>query len=116
MEHLGIPLGPLTPGEAGTLAGNLFMGAESLILLGFSEEELPMRSGLRKIGVLLREFPVAPEAIGELQVAQSDEVPGSRSRSVPRMNDEIEWSSSPSSTAANTVPTARAKRNAASAQ
>ena len=31
-----------------------FLGAEELILLGVTETMLPMRSALRKVGVLLR--------------------------------------------------------------
>ena len=52
-ERLG-GLGPFTTAEASVLAGAPFLGIEALILLGFSEEELPMRSALRKVGDLLR--------------------------------------------------------------
>jgi AcrR family transcriptional regulator len=52
-ERLG-GLGPFTASEASVLAGAPFLGVEALILLGFSEEELPMRSALRKVGDLLR--------------------------------------------------------------
>jgi hypothetical protein len=47
-------LGPFTPAEIAVLAGSPFLGVEALILLGFEEEELPMRSALRKIGDVLR--------------------------------------------------------------
>lgn len=47
-------LGPFTPDEAGVIAGATFLGIESLILLGFEEKVLPMRSALRKFGELLR--------------------------------------------------------------
>ncbi len=47
-------LGPFTALEAAVLAGAPFLGVEALILLGFSEDELPTRSALRKIGDLLR--------------------------------------------------------------
>jgi len=47
-------LGPFTPDEAGVIAGAPFLGIESLILLGFEEKVLPMRSALRKFGELLR--------------------------------------------------------------
>lgn len=47
-------LGPFTPAEAGVIAGAPFLGIESLILLGFEEKVLPMRSALRKFGELLR--------------------------------------------------------------
>ena len=52
-ERLG-GLGRFTPAEAAVLAGAPFLGVEALILLGFTEEELPMRSALRKVGDLLR--------------------------------------------------------------
>jgi AcrR family transcriptional regulator len=47
-------LGPFTAREVAVLAGAPFLGVEALILLGFDESELPMRSALRKIGDLLR--------------------------------------------------------------
>jgi AcrR family transcriptional regulator len=47
-------LGPFTSGEVSALMGIPFMGAESMILLGFTEEDLPARSALRKIGALIR--------------------------------------------------------------
>ena len=52
-ERIG-GLGPFTPEEAGVIAGAPFLGVESLILLGFEEKTLPMRSALRKFGELLR--------------------------------------------------------------
>lgn len=54
-ERLG-GLGPFTPAEVAALMGLPFMGAEGAILLGFTEEELPARSALRKIGALIRSF------------------------------------------------------------
>ena len=54
-ERLG-GLGPFAPAEVAALMGLPFMGAESMILLGFREEELPTRSALRKIGALIRSF------------------------------------------------------------
>lgn len=47
-------LGPFTPGEIAVLTGAPFLGVEALILLGFDEGELPMRSALRKVGEVLR--------------------------------------------------------------
>lgn len=44
----------LTPREAAVLAAAPFLGVESLILLGFDEEELPVRSALRRVADLLR--------------------------------------------------------------
>ena len=47
-------VGPFDPREAAVLAGAAFMGAEQLILLGFSEEEVPARGALRRVGDLVR--------------------------------------------------------------
>lgn len=47
-------LGPFTPKEVAVLAGSPFLGVEALILLGFEERDLPMRSALRKVGDVLR--------------------------------------------------------------
>ncbi len=47
-------LGPFTPAEVGALMGLPFLGAESHILLGFTELVIPARSALRKIGVVIR--------------------------------------------------------------
>lgn len=49
-------LGPFTAAEIGVLAGAPFLGVEAMILLGFEETELPMRSALRKVGEVLRRF------------------------------------------------------------
>jgi AcrR family transcriptional regulator len=59
-ERLG-GLGPLAPAEAAALAGNVFLGAEAMILLGFSEQEVPSRAALRKVGELLRRLEVPPD-------------------------------------------------------
>jgi AcrR family transcriptional regulator len=54
-EHeRGTDLGGFTPDEIAALMGTPFLGAEELILLGVTESTLPMRSALRKVGVLLR--------------------------------------------------------------
>jgi hypothetical protein len=54
-ERLG-GLGPFSPDEVAALMGLPFLGAESMILLGFDEAELPARSALRKIGALMRDL------------------------------------------------------------
>lgn len=46
--------GSFTSAELAVLAGAPFLGVEGLILLGFREQDLPMRSALRKIGEVLR--------------------------------------------------------------
>jgi AcrR family transcriptional regulator len=53
-ERVG-SLDPFTPAEIGALMGMPFIGAESALLLGFSEDELPVRSALRKVGGLIRQ-------------------------------------------------------------
>ena len=55
-QERGADLGGFTPDEVGALMGIPFLGAEELILLGITESTLPMRSALRKIGVLLRQI------------------------------------------------------------
>lgn len=47
-------LGPFTSEEAAVLLGDAFIGAEAMLLLGTSEERLPHRSALRRIGELIR--------------------------------------------------------------
>ena len=53
------PLGPFTPREMATLIGNIFMGSEALILLGFDRDVLPIRTALRRIGVVIRQYEEA---------------------------------------------------------
>lgn len=50
----GADLGGFTPEEIAALLGTPFLGAEELILLGVSEQSLPVRAALRKVGALLR--------------------------------------------------------------
>lgn len=55
------PLGPFTAPELATLIGNSFIGSESLLLLGFDRQTMPIRSALRRVGQLLRTWEGAPE-------------------------------------------------------
>jgi AcrR family transcriptional regulator len=48
------PLGPFTSDEAATLVVNAFVGAEALLLLGFDRQVMPIRSALRRIGLVIR--------------------------------------------------------------
>ena len=48
------PLGPFTPDEVATLVANAFIGAEAVLLLGFDRQVMPVRSALRRIGLLIR--------------------------------------------------------------
>ncbi|HET9522416.1 MAG TPA: TetR/AcrR family transcriptional regulator [Candidatus Limnocylindrales bacterium] len=53
-EERGTGLAGFTADEIAALMGTPFLGAEELILLGMPESTIPIRSALRKIGVLLR--------------------------------------------------------------
>jgi AcrR family transcriptional regulator len=50
------PLGPFTAEEVGTLVGAAFLGAEALLLSGFDRELLPVRSALRRLGLVIRQL------------------------------------------------------------
>jgi len=56
-------LGPFTPEEIATLVANAFIGSEALLLLGFERPVMPIRSALRRIGVLIREREEAADAV-----------------------------------------------------
>jgi AcrR family transcriptional regulator len=56
------PLGPFTAEELATLVASAFFGAEALLLLGFDREVLPIRSALRRVGVLIRQLEEGPTA------------------------------------------------------
>lgn len=58
------PLGPFTAEELATLIGNAFMGSESLLLLGFDRQTLPIRSALRRVGQLFRTWEDAARSGG----------------------------------------------------
>jgi AcrR family transcriptional regulator len=47
-------LGPFTAAEGAVLAGAPFLGVEAMLLLGFSDDEVPSRSALRKFGQVIR--------------------------------------------------------------
>ncbi|MGQ0465605.1 MAG: TetR/AcrR family transcriptional regulator [Sporichthyaceae bacterium] len=49
-------LAPFTAEEIATLVLLAFMGGESMILLGFDRGRLPVRSALRRLGVVIRAF------------------------------------------------------------
>jgi len=63
------PLGPFTAEELATLIASAFFGSEALLLLGFDRDALPLRSALRRIGVLIREREEAAGAVGAPIVA-----------------------------------------------
>jgi AcrR family transcriptional regulator len=49
-------LGPFEPAEIATLIGNVFIGSEALLLLGFDRQQLPIRSSLRRVAEIIRMF------------------------------------------------------------
>jgi AcrR family transcriptional regulator len=55
-EHQHGSLGPFTAEEMATIIGTAFIGSESLLLLGFDRDVLPIRSALRRVGVLIRQL------------------------------------------------------------
>jgi AcrR family transcriptional regulator len=65
-EERGTNLAGFTADEVAALMGTPFLGAEELILLGMPESTIPIRSALRKVGVLLR------------QAAEMDAIPAGR--------------------------------------
>jgi AcrR family transcriptional regulator len=54
-RHHG-PLGPFTAEELATLVASGFCGSEALLLLGFDRQLMPIRSALRRLGVLIRQL------------------------------------------------------------
>jgi AcrR family transcriptional regulator len=48
------PLGPFTADEVAALITTSFIGSEALLLLGFDRQVMPIRSALRRIGVVIR--------------------------------------------------------------
>jgi AcrR family transcriptional regulator len=63
------PLGPFTAEELATLIASAFFGSEALLLLGFERDALPIRSALRRIGVIIREREEAVGTVGAPIVA-----------------------------------------------
>jgi len=49
-------LGGLKPDDVASLVGNVFMGCEAMLLLGFEEDGIPIRRALRRFGTLLRKL------------------------------------------------------------
>jgi AcrR family transcriptional regulator len=53
-QQQGADLFGFTPDEVAALMATPFLGAEELILLGVTEDTLPVQSALRKVGAILR--------------------------------------------------------------
>jgi hypothetical protein len=62
-QERGGTLGDFTADEIAVLMGTPFLGAEELLLLGVEETSLPVRSALRKVGVLLRAVTEPPAGL-----------------------------------------------------
>jgi AcrR family transcriptional regulator len=69
------PLGPFTAEELGTLVASAFFGSESLLLLGFDREVLPIRSALRRVGVLIRQLEEGSTALRGTEDAGMPAIP-----------------------------------------
>ncbi len=63
------PLGPFTAEELATLVASAFYGSEALLLLGFDREVLPIRSALRRVGVMIRRLEEGPTPPGRMDDA-----------------------------------------------
>jgi AcrR family transcriptional regulator len=48
--------GPLQPSDIGALVGDAFLGAETMVLLGVPERDVPHRAALRRIGEWIRQL------------------------------------------------------------
>jgi hypothetical protein len=67
-------LGPFTAEELASLVGSAFIGSEALLLLGFDRQLLPIRSALRRVGVVLRQLdegPARPGTTGDARIPAS---------------------------------------------
>lgn len=67
-------LGPFTAEELAALVGSAFLGSEALLLLGFDRQLLPIRSALRRVGVVLRQLdegPARPGTTGDARIPAS---------------------------------------------
>jgi AcrR family transcriptional regulator len=67
-------LGPFTAEELAALVGSAFVGAEELLLLGFDRQLLPIRSALRRVGIVLRQLeegPARPGRTGDARMPAS---------------------------------------------
>jgi AcrR family transcriptional regulator len=74
-RHGALALGPFTAEELATLVASCFFGSESLLLLGFDRQLLPVRSALRRVGVLIRQLEEGPIAPGRVKDASMPAVP-----------------------------------------
>ena len=57
-------LGPFTADELATLVTTCFIGSEALLLLGFDRQLMPIRSALRRVGLVIRALEEGADAAG----------------------------------------------------
>jgi AcrR family transcriptional regulator len=69
-------IGDLQAVEIATLISAAFLGSESLLLLGFEDEGMPIRRSLRRVGKLIRTFEQAKTA----EVKDAGKTPNQRGR------------------------------------
>jgi len=53
-------LGPFSAAEVGCLVGAAFLGSETMLLLGFESDDIPVRKALRRFGGLIRQMEEPP--------------------------------------------------------
>jgi AcrR family transcriptional regulator len=56
-------LGPFEAAHVATLVSLAFLGAETMILLGVTEQQLPCRASLRRVGALIRAAEAARSGV-----------------------------------------------------
>jgi AcrR family transcriptional regulator len=64
------PLGPFTAEEVASLVTTAFIGSEALLLLGFDRQLMPIRSALRRIGLVIRALEEGAGAKGGQVLAE----------------------------------------------
>jgi AcrR family transcriptional regulator len=62
-------LGPVSAEELATLVGTAFIGSEAMLLLGCESPALPLRSALRRVGVLIRDLEEGSARVREAEDA-----------------------------------------------
>ncbi len=68
-QDAGVDFGPFTPRDVGSLVASVFIGAESLMLLGRESADMPFRQALRRIGEAIA--LIEPSADGPSRDASS---------------------------------------------
>jgi AcrR family transcriptional regulator len=79
-------LGPFTPEELAALVGQAFLGGESILLVGFDRRKWPVRSALRRFGLIIRE--VEEKHVARKLTSSADGLAVDRAQ-IPRQNERI---------------------------